>query len=43
VLAEGARTPDIAQPGVRTLGTREVGERVARLVLEARPAARGVV
>jgi 3-isopropylmalate dehydrogenase len=33
VLAAGARTPDIARPGEPTLGTREIGEEVARLVL----------
>ena len=33
VLAAGVRTPDIAGPGDPTLGTREVGERVARGVL----------
>ena len=42
VLGEGLRTPDIAQPGEPTASTREVGERVARLVLEA-TAAREVV
>ncbi|MGZ8392412.1 MAG: 3-isopropylmalate dehydrogenase [Gemmatimonadales bacterium] len=34
VLGSGARTPDIARRGEATLGTREVGERVAGLVLE---------
>jgi 3-isopropylmalate dehydrogenase len=34
VLAAGVRTPDIARPGEATVGTREVGERVAALVLE---------
>jgi 3-isopropylmalate dehydrogenase len=34
VLAAGVRTPDIARPGERTVGTREVGARVAALVLE---------
>jgi 3-isopropylmalate dehydrogenase len=29
VLAEGWRTADIAEPGRRTIGTREMGERVA--------------
>jgi 3-isopropylmalate dehydrogenase len=33
VLAAGARTPDIARPGERTVGTKEIGEEVARLVL----------
>ena len=33
LLAAGARTPDIARPGEPTVGTREIGERVARLVL----------
>jgi 3-isopropylmalate dehydrogenase len=33
-LAGGLRTADIARPGERTLGTREMGESVARLVLE---------
>lgn len=33
VLAAGARTPDIARPGERTLGTREIGSEIARLVL----------
>ena len=36
VLASGVRTPDIAGPGEPTLGTREVGERVARAVLGGR-------
>ena len=36
VLAGGVRTPDIAGPGEPTLGTREVGERVARAVLGGR-------
>ena len=34
VLSAGVRTPDIARPGEDTVGTREVGERVAALVLE---------
>jgi 3-isopropylmalate dehydrogenase len=34
VLSAGVRTPDIARPGEATVGTREVGERVAALVLE---------
>ncbi|HET6580041.1 MAG TPA: 3-isopropylmalate dehydrogenase [Gemmatimonadales bacterium] len=33
VLAAGARTPDLARPGEPTLGTREIGERVARGVV----------
>jgi 3-isopropylmalate dehydrogenase len=33
VLAAGARTPDIAAPGERTLSTSEVGAEIARLVL----------
>ncbi|MGH7497840.1 MAG: 3-isopropylmalate dehydrogenase [Gemmatimonadales bacterium] len=33
VLGAGARTPDIARPGEATMGTREMGEKVARLVL----------
>jgi 3-isopropylmalate dehydrogenase len=33
VLAAGARTPDLARPGEPTVGTREIGEEVARLVL----------
>jgi 3-isopropylmalate dehydrogenase len=33
LLAAGTRTPDIARPGEPTVGTREVGERVAALVL----------
>jgi len=33
VLSAGARTADIARPGEPTLGTREVGEEIARLVL----------
>jgi 3-isopropylmalate dehydrogenase len=33
VLSAGLRTPDIAGPGDATLGTREVGERVAQAVL----------
>ena len=31
VLAAGARTADIARPGEPTLGTREMGEEIARL------------
>jgi 3-isopropylmalate dehydrogenase len=38
VLQAGARTPDIALPGERTLSTREMGEEIARRVL-----ARGAV
>jgi 3-isopropylmalate dehydrogenase len=34
VLFAGVRTPDIARPGEATVGTREIGERVAALVLE---------
>jgi len=33
VLAAGARTADIARPGEPTMGTRQLGEEVARLVL----------
>jgi 3-isopropylmalate dehydrogenase len=33
VLAAGARTPDIARPGERTLSTSEIGAEIARLVL----------
>jgi 3-isopropylmalate dehydrogenase len=33
VLANGARTPDIARPGEPTMGTAALGEEVARLVL----------
>jgi 3-isopropylmalate dehydrogenase len=33
VLAAGARTADIAQPGEQTMGTREIGDEIARLVL----------
>ncbi len=36
VLAAGARTPDIAQPGEVVLGSRELGEEIARLVLWGR-------
>ena len=32
VLAAGARTPDIARPGEPTVGTKAIGEAVARLV-----------
>ena len=32
VLNAGARTPDISSPGEPTLGTREIGERIARFV-----------
>jgi 3-isopropylmalate dehydrogenase len=35
VLTAGARTPDIAGPGESTVGTREMGERVAAMVLGA--------
>ena len=33
VLAAGARTADIARPGERSVGTREIGDEIARLVL----------
>jgi 3-isopropylmalate dehydrogenase len=33
VLAAGVRTPDLARPGEATVGTAEVGARVAGLVL----------
>ena len=33
VLAAGARTADIARPGERAVGTREIGDEIARLVL----------
>jgi 3-isopropylmalate dehydrogenase len=36
VLAAGARTADIAPSGIPTLGTREIGEEIARLVLWGR-------
>jgi 3-isopropylmalate dehydrogenase len=39
-LAAGLRTPDIAGPGEATVGTRELGEQVARLVLDGRLAER---
>ena len=39
VLEAGARTPDIARPGEPTLGTRELGERVAALVLSGQVSA----
>ena len=32
VLNAGARTPDISGPGEQTLGTREIGERIAHFV-----------
>jgi 3-isopropylmalate dehydrogenase len=35
VLAAGARTPDLARPGEATVGTREIGERVAAVVQAA--------
>jgi 3-isopropylmalate dehydrogenase len=35
VLTAGARTADIARPGEATVSTREMGERVAALVLGA--------
>ena len=37
VLASGARTADIARPGERTVGTREMGEMVAREVRKTQP------
>lgn len=40
VLAAGARTADIARAGEATVGTREMGERVAELVLVGRGVAR---
>ncbi|HUR94928.1 MAG TPA: 3-isopropylmalate dehydrogenase [Gemmatimonadales bacterium] len=40
VLSEGARTPDLAQRGERTIGTRAIGERVAALVAADLGAAR---
>jgi 3-isopropylmalate dehydrogenase len=36
VLAAGARTADVARPGEPVLGTREIGEEIARLVLWGR-------
>jgi len=33
VLAAGVRTVDIARKGEPTLGTREIGDEIARLVL----------
>ena len=33
VLAAGVRTADIARPGEPTMGTREIGDEIARLVL----------
>ena len=33
VLQAGARTPDLARAGERTLGTVEIGSEIARLVL----------
>jgi hypothetical protein len=35
VLTAGARTADIARPGEATVTTRQMGERVAALVLGA--------
>jgi 3-isopropylmalate dehydrogenase len=32
VLAEGYRTPDIAEPGARTIGTQEMGDRIAAAI-----------
>jgi 3-isopropylmalate dehydrogenase len=40
VLSAGARTPDIARPGEPTIGTKELGERVATLVRSGRSSAR---
>jgi 3-isopropylmalate dehydrogenase len=40
VLAEGYRTRDIAGPGDRPIGTREMGERVVERVIEAADATR---
>jgi 3-isopropylmalate dehydrogenase len=40
VLAAGYRTRDIAGPGDRPIGTREMGERVAERVIEAADATR---
>jgi 3-isopropylmalate dehydrogenase len=40
VLTAGARTPDLAGPGEATVGTREMGERVARRVASAESAVR---
>jgi 3-isopropylmalate dehydrogenase len=37
-LSAGLRTPDIARPGEAVVGTRELGERVARGVLHERDA-----
>ena len=34
VLAKGLRTPDIAMPGERTVGTRAMGEAVAAAITE---------
>jgi len=34
-LAEGYRTPDIAEPGSETLGTRAMGDLIAELVIRA--------
>ena len=38
-IGAGARTPDLAGPGESTLGTREIGERVAELVRAGRAVA----
>jgi 3-isopropylmalate dehydrogenase len=35
VLAQGFRTPDVMSPGMRQVGTRELGERVAEAVCAA--------
>jgi 3-isopropylmalate dehydrogenase len=42
LLAAGTRTPDLARPGEPTVGTREIGERVARQVLGGRGVAQEV-
>jgi len=36
-IAGGARTRDIARPGDRTLGTREMGDRIVALIRQAEP------
>jgi 3-isopropylmalate dehydrogenase len=36
ILQAGFRTTDIARPGESTLGTREMGEKIARRVLSHR-------
>jgi 3-isopropylmalate dehydrogenase len=35
VLDHGYRTPDIQQPGTRTVGTRQMGDLIAEAVLAA--------